>query len=829
LATAHQSNLVHRDIKPDNVMVAKNGHVKVLDFGLAKLVEKRDEAATLSMTAEAAPSLTLKGEILGTPAYMSPEQVRGEQVDSRSDIFSFGVTLYEMVTGRAAFRGPTAQDTLAAILKDEPPQSVELNQDVPAELNRIISRCLHKRPEERYNDTRDLVAALRDLQTAATTPSVPHPVRVQQPRRSGRLVALVAALAAIVALVVVQPWQRARGPDEPDVISTPDTPDRPNWILVADFEGPPDDPDLAVAARELLIASLVQSEIVTPLSKSDLKRGLKLAMKPDTTRIVGEVAKELAVRASARAYLEGRIDRIMKGYSIILTITDADEGHVVTSVSLVAENEEAFIPTLDQLGQELRRNLGEKRSAVQATRLQLSSITGSFEAYRKFVQAFQLADEGKRATSITLLRQALERDPDFALAWFHIGSNYGNLGFVDSAKVAYERALRRPERLLERQRLAVELLLAANRYDFREALRFCELLVSEIGHEFNNHGYVLSNLGRHEEALDVYIRSGDASPFGPSQLILSNQFGTLLRLGRLEEAHQIVQKLEGFRRQQTNLAFHLAVSAWAKAESLAKSLQSNPAVDSYVKWRSGAALASVDATRGAMTSAMFRLERLGQEAHSPQQAQISRFAQVHLFIVGGGTIEFPTSQISRDSTIETMIVEGIRAAVQGEPTTAKQYLHATKRMPTSDRRRCLVDTTLLEAWIAAEEGRSEEVLRLLQVATTQGQGSWFTGPLPIRWLAGTAHEALGHMEDAAASFELALTPGTIDDNQWFLFGIPYAFAHHRLVLLYAKMGRVEDARRHWEIFEKTFTNPDPELVPMVEEARRALEEAEAKS
>jgi serine/threonine-protein kinase len=127
LAKAHQSRLVHRDMKPDNVMVASDGHVKILDFGLAKLVEKRDEAATLSMTA-ASPELTVQGEILGTPAYMSPEQVRGESVDSRSDIFSFGVTLYELVIGKAAFRGPTHQDTLAAILKDEPPPSVEVNQ-----------------------------------------------------------------------------------------------------------------------------------------------------------------------------------------------------------------------------------------------------------------------------------------------------------------------------------------------------------------------------------------------------------------------------------------------------------------------------------------------------------------------------------------------------------------------------------------------------------------------------------------------------------------------------------------------------------------------------
>ena len=188
LASAHKAGVIHRDLKPGNVMVGPDGHAKILDFGLAKLVERRDAAAAseLSRAETTTAPLTTENRIIGTPAYMSPEQARGDAIDSRSDVFSFGSTLYEMVTGKTPFPGPTNLEMLAAILHEQPSPATRHNPHVPPELEQLLRKCLEKDPRDRYQHAEDLAVDLRRIRPEFGS-RFPATQAVHQPMLSFRL------------------------------------------------------------------------------------------------------------------------------------------------------------------------------------------------------------------------------------------------------------------------------------------------------------------------------------------------------------------------------------------------------------------------------------------------------------------------------------------------------------------------------------------------------------------------------------------------------------------------------------------------------------------
>ncbi len=819
---AHRHEVVHRDIKPENILLGE-GQAVVADFGIAR-----------AMVAAGGPKATPTGAVLGTPAYMSPEQAVGSsQLDGRSDLYSLGCVLYELLAGQPPFTGTTEESVIHQHLTVEPRPVTAVRSAVPGEVERALSRALAKAPADRFSTAAQFAEAL-------AVSKAPEVRAGRRPTRARRLL-IAAGVAVAVAITGLAAWQnRAQlralfgGRSAVQVAHR-------DWILVAEFEGPPNDPGLASAVRDLVMAALDQSGIVAPVPRDQIQVALQMAGKPDTTRVNADLARELAYRSAVRAVVEGRISRLGEGYSIVLRVVDVEDAKVVLTVSDLARSQEDLIRSLGRLARQLREGLGERRSAIQATRPFSQVMTPSFEAYRKWLMARDLLGEGDNWGAIRLWREALALDSSFASARGGMGTAFSNLLVRDSAEVALAEALRRPERLTEVGRMTFEAQLAlvkgdvpAAMYAYDRLLRM-KLTAAQAATVYNNRGVALDDAYRHEEALENTKRAVELMPFGPSRLVLYNEFMLLVVLGRLDEARQLMPKL-GDLKQQAEMWLAVGGHDWALAESLGMARWNNETTGRFWRTTGAVAIASADAARGSVGEAARVLQRAQTAAEAASDTGAAFYAwrcRMVLATVAGTAVPSLPRWNDRDPRAGALRTRAAWAAACGDTTLARRLLREAQLRPKEELARLRPISLGAEGRLAAKTGRWDEVARVLG---PQAQRVTRLDPpyvaenrlTQVRWLLADAHERLGRPDSAAAYLEpLSLLMET-DGREWDIVarGIPYAFANQRLVLLYVRMGRLEDAQRHWKIFSESFTRPDPEVRPLLEEARAALASAE---
>jgi tetratricopeptide (TPR) repeat protein len=465
LAHAHQARVIHRDLKPDNVMVRSDLHVKILDFGLAKLLEERTDVATSeqSKLETISDEVTRAGNVMGTPAYMSPEQARGESLDVRSDIFAFGSTLYEMATGRLPFVGRTSADTLGAILRDEPRLPSELNVAVPLKLDEIIGKCLEKDPENRYQHADELAVDLRRLMKAAESgaQAARTPGERSAVARGGawgrlastqsRRAAWMAGLAALLIIGSVATWRAMRAESR---FKQGDS------FLVADFEDATGSAHLGPAARDAAEQMLHQSKFVDVIRR-DRRKSVLTAQGIDGTVVVDrETADRLCARGACAAFLLGRIARNGGGYTIQLDVHRAGSRKAVASASSGPHAEAELLAALHSAILQIRRNLGEAPQLVSATE---EPTTRSLLAYQAFSQAVNELTGFRR---VALDKKALEIDPEFIEARQDLGAILWNIGDFRGWREAVEEVYRRSATLPEKARLRAEIDFLESRYEY---------------------------------------------------------------------------------------------------------------------------------------------------------------------------------------------------------------------------------------------------------------------------------------------------------------------------------------------------------------------------
>ena len=810
LDAAHSAGIVHRDIKPANIFFTKRGHAKVLDFGLAKVsislartVEVDEAQSTLTMEEH----LTSPGTAVGTVAYMSPEQARAKDLDARTDLFSLGAVLYEMASGKLPFDGESTAVIFDAILNRTPVPLLRLNHDVPADLERIVNKCLEKDRNLRYQHASDIRTDLQRLKRDTESARIPA-ASARTPTGLAKVWKIAVPVVLITALLALARYLY--------LYRTPKLTDK-DTIVLADFSNSTGDAVFDGTLRQGLSVELEQSPFLSLVSDEQIQQTLSLMGKMGA-EITPAIAREICQRRGSVAVLNASIAEVGTQYLLTVKAVNCSTGETLASTDARASDKNHVLDALGRTATEIRNKLGESLNSVQKLDTPLAqATTQSLEALKSYSRGRQINSD--YAAAVPLFQEAVRLDPNFAAAYAALGVSYYALGETSLAAENVRKAYDLRGRTSERERLSIEasydMYVTGN---LEKARQTCELWAQTYPRDNTPRDYlafIYAVLGQLESALAQAHESVsmDATRAGT----YANLIDSYIFLNRLDEAQAVAKEAQSKKFDSFFLRFYTYQIFFLKRDTAGMAQQ--------VGWATGkpeaeAGFLDSEASTNAFYGRLEKARELERRAvPSAQRGQLTELAgsgegnaalREALFGNAAEARHRSAAALKLSKGHDVQAAAALALAIAGDATQAQALANDLSKRYPEDTIVQFVYLPQIRAQIALRNNSPESV-ELLRAAEPYELGQ--SSVLHPAYVRGEAYLAGRRGSEASIEFQKILDhPGVVVNDP---IG---ALAHLQLGRAYSMSGDITKAKAAYKDFLTPWKDADPG-IPILKQAK----------